>query len=226
MTEHMVSAGVDTVFFDLEGTLVRGSSWPALFAAHDAAKERENLISRYVSGELSSYMDWSEEACKILRAKGMTKRSFYKVMGNASLTGGAEYLCKSLKVRGYRTGIITGGFEAMAQRIKSEFGMDFYAAACCDLRFDGNGFFLGWSLNKCDYEGKVEQLRSLGKLHDIRPDRCAYVGDGEGDIDIMKAVAFPIAFNPRIEAVRNAARVVEDVDLKKLLKYFPPIKSC
>jgi len=121
--------------------------------------------------------------------------------------------------------MITGGFEALAQRIKNKFGMDFYAAACCDVRFNNDGSFLGWSLNECDYDGKAERLRALSKAYDFRTDRCAYVGDGEGDVAIMKEVALPIAFNPKTQNVRNAAkgRVVEGNDLKNIMKYFPPI---
>lgn len=216
--------GVNTVVFDLDGTLVKGGSWPALFGAMDAADEHEAMLRKYLAGGFESYMDWSKEACGVLSRKGLTRSSFYEVINSAPLTDGAEYLCKALKVRGYKTGIITGGFEAMAQRIKNKFDMDFYAAACCDMQFGSDGSFSGWSLNECDYEGKAERLLSLSKLHDFRPDQCAYIGDGDGDVAAMKKVGLPIAFNPKTEEVRKAAKfVVECNDMKTLLKYFPPI---
>lgn len=87
----------------------------------------------------------------------------------------------------------------------------------------------GYSLDVCleVYDSKLEYLRSQSKRHDFRLDRCAYVGCEESDLPVMKEVKLPIAFNTEIEEVRKAAKiVVEERDLKKLLKYFPPINIC
>jgi len=90
---------------------------------------------------------------------------------------------------------------------------------------EARGYRLELYLN--GYGSKLEQLHSRSKRHDFRLDKCAYIGSNESDLPAMKEVGLPIAFNTEIEEVRKVAKiVVEGRDLKKLLKYFPPIKIC
>jgi phosphoserine phosphatase len=217
--------GINTVIFDVDGTLVNGASWPMLFGKVGARKEHKELLGKFQRGEYKSYTDWSTDACEVLIKKGLTRRDFYKMINSAPLVNGAEYVCKTLKLRGYKTGIITGGFEALAQRLRGKLDMDFYAAACCDMKFGKDGKFQDWAISPCDYEGKAEALKELSKKHDFKPKYCAYVGDGEGDVAVMKSVGLPIAFNPKSENVRKAAKhVVEGDDIKSLLGHFPEIR--
>lgn len=85
--------GINTVVFDLDGTIVKGGSWPTLFRAMGASNEHADLLRRYMAGEFKSYMEWSDEACSVLKEKCLTKNLFYEVINGAPLTDGAEYVC-------------------------------------------------------------------------------------------------------------------------------------
>jgi len=218
--------GINTVVFDLDGVLVKGGSWPEVFKSIGASKEHSDMLSTYRAGGFQSYMDWTDHACMALKDKGLTKNLFYRVLGRIPLMNGAEYVGKMLNMHGYKTGIITGGFDAMAQRVKQKLEMDFYAA-CCSLEFGVDERLSSWKLERCDYKDKSEQMYMLAAQHGFDPTNCAYVGDGEGDVDIMKEAKFSIAFNPKTENVKRAAKkVVEGNDLRKILEYFLPIPIC
>jgi len=77
------SYDINTVVFDLDGTLVKDGSWTALFRSVGASKEHADMFRRYMAGEFESYMEWSEEACGVLREKGLTKDLFHDVLNGA-----------------------------------------------------------------------------------------------------------------------------------------------
>lgn len=222
------------VFFDMDGVLidvtgyredgkkVAISTWNTVFDHLGIYHEHERLKAMFMSGEFHSYMDWTDEACRVLQKQGLTREKFLEIISSRPLIEGAEEVVHELKSRGYKTAVITGSFSALAKRVQKLLGLD-YAIAHCELRFDEQGNLNEWILEPCDYEGKIEAFVDLAAKTGVSPSGCAYIGDEVNDISIFGVAGLAIAFNCHKEEVRKAAHIVVDKkDLREILPYFPP----
>lgn len=224
----MVFFDMDGVLFDVAGYNENGkkvaiSTWNAVFDALGIYHEHERLKKMFVKGEFPSYMEWTDEACKVLQKNRLTEDKFKQIINSRPLMVGAEETSKELKNRGYKTAVITGSFEALALRAKELLSLD-CAIGHCRLNFDETGDLKNWDLIPCDFDGKIAYFKKIADEIGINYSKCAYIGDEVNDIPIFKEVSLSIAFNCFKKEVKKAAGIViEKKDLKEILKYFPPI---
>jgi phosphoserine phosphatase len=226
----LVCFDMDGVLFDVEGYNESGkkvaiSTWNVVFDSIGIYHEHERLKEMFIKGYFSSYMEWTNEACKVLQKHGLTRAKFMEIINNRPLMKGAEEALKELKKRGYKTAVITGSFEALARRAKNLLDLD-YTISHCKLIFDEYGNLKKWQLIDCDFEGKLRHLEKLAKRLNLDLPECAYIGDEINDIPIFRKVGLSIAFNCHKEEVKKAVNVTIDrKDLREVLRYFPPITN-
>ena len=214
---------IDVTGYNENGKKVAISTWNAVFDYAGIYHEHERLKELFIKGDFPSYMEWTDEACRVLQKHGLTKDKFIEIINSRPLMNGAEETLRELKKRGYKTAVITGSFKALAERVKELLGLD-YIIAHCELIFDENGNLKEWKLIPCDFEGKVEYFNKLAKELGLNPSECAYIGDEVNDIPIFSKAGLSIAFNCRKEEVKKVANIVIDKkDLKEILQYFPSL---
>ena len=219
------------ICFDMDGVLVKCenyreksrrvgiSTWNVIFDELGIYEEHERLKKMFINGKFASYMNWTEEACKILKNHGLTKSIFERIIKERPLTKGARETITKLKEMGYKIAVITGSFHSLAERIKKELNLD-YAIAHCKLIFSKNGKLKSWKLLPCDFEGKLVYFNKLINKLGLQATECVYIGDEVNDIPIFKEVGLAIAFNPRKKEVRKAADIViNSNDLRDILPY-------
>ena len=217
---------MDGVLFDIVGYNENGkkvaiSSWNAVFDHAGIYHEHERLKEKFIKGEFPSYMEWTDEACKVLQINGLTKEKFIKIIESRPLMTGAKETFEELKKRGYKTAVITGSFKALAERAQRLLGLD-YVVAHCELVFNENGGLKEWQLTPCDFEGKVEYFDKLSAKLGLASSECAFIGDEVNDIPIFKKAGLSIAFNCHKEEAKEAAHtVIEKKDLSEILSFFP-----
>lgn len=226
----MIFFDMDGVLFDVSGYNESGdkvaiSTWNAVFDGTGIYHEHERLKDIFIKGEFPSYMEWTDEACRVLQKNGLTKEKFMKIINERPLMSGAKEAINELKKRGYKTAVITGSFKALAEKAQKLLGLD-YLIAHCELIFDENGDFKKWKLIPCDFEGKTKYFEKLADKLGLKPSECSYVGDEVNDIPIFQKAGLSIAFNCFKDEVKKAAKIVIDKkDLREILKYFPPIRD-
>src|ERR1700683_5452553 len=218
------------VFFDLDGVLfdpgyreqgakVGVSTWRALFDGLGITAEHTRLKQAFTNGHFPGYMEWTDEACRVLQQYGLTEQVFMAVLEGIKPMPGARATFAELKRRGYSTGIITGSFKYLADRAGDLLGID-HLVAHCDLSFDPEGRLDGWYLTPCDYEGKSDYFHRLARDAGLTPEQCAYVGDEVNDVTLFAEAGLSIAFNAHKQAVREGAGVVIDQpDLRDILPH-------
>ena len=212
---------IDISGFNESGKKVAISTWNAVFNEMGIYTEHERLKKIFINGKFPSYMEWTDEACKVFRNNGLTKEKFIKIIDNRPIMKGAKETFKILKEKGYKTAIITGGFKALAKKIRETLDVD-YIFAHCELIFDEEGNLKEWQLIPCDFEGKISYFNKLANKLSLSPSECSYVGDEVNDIPIFGKAGLSIAFNCHKKDVKKAANVVTDKkDLREILKYFP-----
>lgn len=217
------------IFFDMDGVLVDVSNyqengskvgvsaWHVVFDSLGILDEHRRLKERFKAGEFHSYMEWTDEACKVLKSHGLTEEKFSEIINRQPLIRGAKEAVAELKKQGYKTAVITGSFSALAERVQREIGVD-NAVAHCNLEFDGEGRLKGWKLLPCDYEGKVDAFLQMAEKDGVTPSECVYIGDEVNDISIFRKVGLSFAFNCDKQEVKGAADIVVDGnDLRLIL---------
>jgi len=235
MNLDAIKKKIKMIFFDMNGVLfdvtgynengkkVATSTWNAVFDQLGIYQEHERLKKMFSRGDFSSYMGWTDEACKVLQKYGLTKDKFTKIINGRSLMNGAKETLSELKKRGYKTAVITGGFKALAYRAQKLLGLD-YAIGHCELIFDSKGNLNEWRLVPCDFEGKIEYFKKIAKQFGLTLLECAYIGDEVNDIPLFKKAGLSIAFNCSKEKVKYSTHIIVDKkDLKEILQYFPPV---
>jgi phosphoserine phosphatase len=142
-TYRMVCFDMDGVFVDTnkyrESSDKLGvGAWNAVFDSLGLLNEHQRLKNKFKAGGFSSYMEWTHEACEVLKKNGLNEKKFLEIIDHQCFTLGAKETVLELKKQGYRTAVITGSFSALAQRVQNELGID-EAVAHCSLEFDKKG---------------------------------------------------------------------------------------
>lgn len=218
------------IFFDADGVLfdnsgfhessnkIALSSWNALFYELGIYNEHERLKQLYLKGAFPTYMEWTDEACRVLQ-KHLTKQQFDKFVSDRPFMKNAKETILELKKRGYKTALISGGFQQLADKAKNLLGLD-YAVAHCDLIFNKSSALQKWKVIPCDFEGKTAYFKKIADKEGIDYSQCVYVGDNVNDIPIFRDVELAIAFNATKDEVKNEADVViESNDLSRILEH-------
>ncbi|MEO0588188.1 MAG: ACT domain-containing protein, partial [Planctomycetota bacterium] len=99
------------VAFDMDGVLVRQEVLHELAIEHGVAEEDQRLMSQMEAGELDL-----KEALqrRVAQLEGLSSIALDRVYNRLELTEGAERLITHLQRFGYKTAVISGGFEFFA----------------------------------------------------------------------------------------------------------------
>ena len=113
---------VDIIGYNENGKKVAISTWNTVFDQTGIYHEHERLKELFIKGNFPTYMEWTDEACRVLQKHGLTKDKFMEIINSRPLMKGAEDTLRELKKRGYKVAVITGSFKALAKRIKELLG--------------------------------------------------------------------------------------------------------
>lgn len=225
---------IKMVFFDMEGVLfdiefigndrrVGVSSWALLLDKIGLFQEYERTKQKFSNGDFSSYLDWSNEVCKVLKKYKLTKDKFTEVISSKPLMKGAKETLKELKNRGYKTAVISGGFKEIVEKVRKLFNLD-SATASCELLFNKSGYLKNWKLIPCDFEDKGKYFEKVSRQFGFLPSECAHIGDEINDISIFQRAGLSIAFNCFKDEIKKSVDIVIDKkDLREILPFFPKI---
>jgi phosphoserine phosphatase len=95
---------IKLIFFDMDGVLFdspgyeENSTWAILFHDLGISYENEKLKEKFLKGIFSTYMEWSEEACKVLKQYGLTRSKFMETINKRPLMNGARETTNDLNI--------------------------------------------------------------------------------------------------------------------------------
>jgi phosphoserine phosphatase len=124
---------------------------------------------------------------------------------------GARTLVRTLRARGVRTVLVSGGFTSFAERVAAEIGFEAYRANRLGMdagRLDGTVAepILG-------ADAKRAALLEQG----IDPAAAVAIGDGANDVPMLQAAGFSVAYHAKPAAVAAADAAVRFGDLTAVL---------
>jgi phosphoserine phosphatase len=188
------------IIFDMDSTLIQHEVIDEMASVFGIGEKVRSITERAMKGELNFDQALKE---RVSLLKGLKREELEKIYSHLRLTPGAEVLIRVLKGHGYKTAIISGGFQFFAEKFRARLGMDY--ALANDLDWEGE--FLSGRVKDpvINAEEKARLLEELAKKEMISLEEVIAVGDGANDLLMLAKAGMGIAYHAK-EKVRLASR--------------------
>jgi len=197
--ENLFRKSKRLVVMDMDSTLIQVEVIDELAACAGIGDKVRSITERAMNGE----MDFSQSLReRVALLEGLDEKALDEVYRSLPLTSGAESLIKILKRLGYKTAIISGGFDYFTDRLKEHLGLDYAFSNRLEIK-DGKltGRVVG---DIIDGARKAAILEEIAKGEGFLLDQVIAIGDGANDLPMLGRAGLGIAFNAK-KTVREAA---------------------
>lgn len=200
------------VCFDMDSTLIQTEVIDELAIRAGVGDEVIAITEDAMRGKI----DFKESFIKrVSLLKGLDEKVMKDIAENLPLTEGSERLIRTLKKYGYRTAILSGGFNYFGNYLKNKLGVDYVFANELEI-IDGKltGRHLG---DIVDGAKKAELLKLLAFKEDIHLDQVIAVGDGSNDVPMLQLAGLGIAFHAKPKVMEEANHSISNLGLDGIL---------
>jgi phosphoserine phosphatase len=198
--------------FDMDSTLIEGEVIDELAKLAGVADEVVKVTEAAMRGEIE-FQESFRRRVGLLR--GLSETRVRQLLDTIPLVEGAEQLIGTLKMLGYKTAILSGGFNFFAQHLQRGLGIDYVFANDLDI-VDG---VVSGEVRTSIVDGvrKAELLREIARLENISLDQVVAVGDGANDLPMLGIAGMGIAFRAKPLVRQTASHAVSFLGLDSLL---------
>ena len=200
------------VVFDMDSTLIQGEVINSLAERAGVGEQVAKITAAAMSGE----MDFKESfSRRVALLKGLDAEVLKETARNLVLTEGAERVIQTLKMLGYKIGIISGGFDFFGEYLQNKLGLDYVFANVLELeqgKISGNirGDII-------DGPKKAELLKTIATVENISLQQTIAIGDGANDLPMLSIAGLGIAFHAKPIVKESSEQSISSVGLDGLL---------
>ena len=200
------------VVFDMDSTLIDAEVIDELAKEAGVGEQVAEITESAMRGEL----DFKESFAKRMALlKGLDESVLEHVAERLQLTEGAESLISTLKKLGYKTAILSGGFDYFARRIQKKLGIDYVHANQLEIV---NGMVTGnVSGEVVDGPRKAQLLREIAEREKVDLEQVIAVGDGANDLPMLSIAGLGIAFRAKPLVKATAKQSISKLGLDGIL---------
>jgi phosphoserine phosphatase len=198
--------------FDMDSTLIEGEVIDELAKLAGAADEVVKITESAMRGEIEFQESFRR---RVALLRGLKETRVRELLDTIPLVEGAEQLIGTLKILGYKTAILSGGFTFFAQHLQRRLGIDYVFANDLDI-VDG---VVSGEVRTPIVDGarKAELLRQIARQENISLDQVVAVGDGANDLPMLGIAGMGIAFRAKPLVRQTASHAVSFLGLDSLL---------
>ncbi|APG28680.1 phosphoserine phosphatase SerB [Syntrophotalea acetylenivorans] len=198
--ENLYRRAKRLVVLDMDSTLIQIEVIDELARLAGVGEQVAGITERAMNGELDFQQALRE---RVSLLKGLPADALEQVYHDLPFTPGAKNLVRILRQLGFRTAVISGGFDFFTDRLKAELGLDYAYANALEIA-DGKvtGQVAGAIV---DGQRKAELLAEIAEREGITLSQVIAIGDGANDLPMLDRAGLGIAFNAK-------ARVREQAD--------------
>ena len=200
------------VCFDMDSTLIEAEVIDELAKAAGVGKQVADITEAAMSG----HIDFNESFAKRMALlEGLPESTLSSIAEHLKLTEGAEKLFINLKKLGYKTAILSGGFDYFARFLQKKLGVDYVYANQLDIA-DGyvTGKVVGTVVNG---KRKAQLLTELAEKENISLEQVIAVGDGANDLPMLSIAGLGIAFRAKPLVKASAKQSISQLGLDAIL---------
>ena len=207
------------ICFDMDSTLITTEVIDELADRAGVGREVREITERAMRGEID-FRESFEQRVALL--KGLDVSVMEDIAVNLPITEGVDRMMTILKRVGYKTAILSGGFNYFGNYLKRKFGFDYVYANELEVE-DGKltGRYTGEIV---DGARKAELLRLLCQFENIDIQQSVAVGDGANDLPMLNIAGLGIAFHAKPKVRATARQSISTVGLDGIL-YFLGLKD-
>ena len=200
------------VCFDMDSTLIEHEVIDELALEAGVGAQVAEITERAMQGELDFQQSFR---ARVALLKGLDASVLPKIAERLTVTEGAERLISTLKALGYKTAILSGGFQYFAEYLQEKLGIDEVHANILDVQ-DGRvtGEVKGAIV---DGARKALLLRELADKMGISLEQAMAVGDGANDLPMLSIAGLGVAYRAKPLVRQNANQAISSVGLDGIL---------
>jgi phosphoserine phosphatase len=198
---------------DLDSTIITIETIDELADMVGVKAEVAAITRRAMRGELA--FGPALEA-RVALLEGLPDTIFEEIYRErARLMPGARTLVRTMRSLGAVTGLVSGGFMPLAERIQRDVGFDVAKANRLEV---ADGRLTGRVIEPIvGPEAKLAMLEGLRAQHGIAAAQTLAVGDGANDLPMLFAAGLGVAYHAHAPVARQAPVAIEHGDLRALL---------
>ena len=198
---------------DVDGTLIRQEGIDLLAQEAGAGEKVAEITAQAMNGELDFAASLQ---ARVALLEGLEASIFPKIIEQINVTPGAESLITELHQRGYKVGLVSGGFHEVIDPIARSLGIDLVLAnrlQTSDGRLTGE--VLGEIITP---ERKKEALLTWARENHVLLSQTIAMGDGANDLPMIETAGVGIAFMAKPIVADHAPYRIETRDLSLVLE--------
>ena len=186
--------------FDMDSTLIQCEVIDELAKQAGVGDRVVEITERAMRGELDFDQSFRE---RLGLLRGLDARVVAEIASSLPLSEGAHELMLTLRARGVRTVILSGGFDVFAESVIGALKMDSYVANTLEIADNKlTGRVIPPIVNA---DEKRARLISLASSMSIDLSQTMAVGDGANDLKMLETARIGVAFRAK-PVVREQAR--------------------
>lgn len=207
------------ICFDMDSTLVGTECIDELASKAGVGEQVKAITESAMRGEIDFVESFTR---RVGLLKGLDEGVMKEIADNLPYNEGLERMMKVLKMVGYKTAILSGGFTYFAKQLQSRFGFDYVYANELEVK-DGKltGRYVG---DVVDGRRKAELLKLLCQVEGISLSQAVAVGDGANDLPMISLAGLGIAYHAKPKVKANAKQSISSTGLDGIL-YFLGLKD-
>lgn len=205
--EHR-AADMRLIVMDIDSTLINEEVIDLLGEEAGVGEQVAAITERAMRGEID-FKQALEERVGLLA--GLGKEVFDRTFERVTFTPGALELVQAAHERGWKVGVVSGGFHEVADRIVETAGIDYCLANRLEVV---DGKLTGkLAADIVTRERKLEALRSWAHELSLPLSQTVAMGDGANDIPMIQAAGTGIAFCAKPKTREAAPFVINERNL-------------
>ena len=198
--------------FDMDSTLIQGEVIDELAKMAGVGEEVSRITEAAMWGELNFDESFTR---RVALLKGLAAERVYALLDAIPMAEGAERLIRTLRMLGYKTAILSGGFTFFANHLQERLGIDYVHANELEI---ADGVVTGRVLPPIvNGERKAALLSKIAEGEDISLEQVVAVGDGANDIPMLKVAGMGIAYRAKPLVRESAPQAISALGLDGLL---------
>lgn len=200
------------VVFDMDSTLIEAEVIDELAKEAGVGEQVAEITEAAMRGEI----DFTESFTRRMALlKGLDESVLERIAHSLPLTEGVEELVSKLKALGFKTAILSGGFNYFGNYLQQKMGFDYVYANELEI-VDGKvtGNVTGTVV---DGKRKAELLRKIAEKEGVSLEQTIAVGDGANDLPMLSIAGLGIAFRAKPLVRQSAKQAISTLGLDGIL---------